>query len=89
MIGRVHYFEYSRIESAFQMKLKYIRSKTYFEIYSFYLHRISWIILHANDKLVIAQKLRAILTNVLLVSRIWLLFPSPKGSWKKSQNRKN
>ena len=71
------------------MNLKYIRSKTYFEIYSFYLHRISWIFLHANDKLVIAQKPLAILTKVLLASRILLLFPSPKGSWKKSQNRTN
>ena len=71
------------------MKLKYIQSKNYFEIYFFYLHHISWIILDANDKLVITQKLRAILTNVLLFSRILLLFPSPRGSWKKSQNRKN
>ena len=49
--------------------------KLYLEIYSFCLHRVPYIFLHAND---IANQPRAILTNILLVSRILLLFYLPK-----------
>ena len=50
---------------------------------------LPFIFLHANDKLVIAQYLRAILANILLVSHILMLFHSPKGLWNKWQITRN
>ena len=66
-------------ESDFKKYLKYIRHKFYFckEIYSFHLHHIFCIFICANVYvLIIVQKPRTILTNILLAFHILLLFYS-------------
>ena len=76
MTGSLNWFKYLTLESAFQLKLKYIQSETIlpniFLLSAKYVFLLS-IFLHTNDKLVMVQQSDAVSTNILLVS--YFYFP--------------